>query len=280
MLDREWAGMRRRGMHSGADGLPVGGTATSGPLRRAALLLFVPLLLPALAGCFSELLPAAGGTGIAFVCAVLEPEEAETVVLQSWVGKDVDVDRSLAITALRTELADLSGRDSSRVSAIERVGPAAPRDGWNDSNVQTWGQQQTFLGRGLVTLRVLWVESLGDGNQTGSSPTPGTVALAQAAINAGADHLDTSPAVVARAALLHYAGHALGVVNRGIPVQDPDIQEREGPPNHDPDPTSVLHVGWDDARTMSWAANATYDRYPDTLRRDWAAATMPGGACI
>jgi hypothetical protein len=77
--------------------------------------------------------------------------------------------------------------------------------------------------------------------------------------------------------LLHHLGHALGLVNRGIPVQDPALHEREGPPGHEPDPASVLAAGWDRASTMEWAPGATYTRYSVGAVSDWQGARS--GVC-
>lgn len=256
----------------------AGGLATF--VQQSASVAIVGVMgLLLLSGCFAELLPASAGTRLAFTCAMLDPQRASVAVLQSYVGEDVHLDISVAITALRDELTILSGRDAADLGAVQRTGPAVPADGWNATTVAAWGASQPFQSGNRVLMRILWVDRLDDDRLSGVAPVAGTIALSQHAILAGAARLAADPSVVARAVLLHFAGHALGVVNQGVPVQDPDIQEREGPASHDPDPTSVLHAAWEDPRTMAWSAGAAYDRYPDDLHRDWAAAKAPGGVC-
>src|ERR1041385_4246989 len=245
-------------------------------MRGALLLAVAALAAVALtAGCFDEVFPVPPGTGMAFICAVLDRHDAKTVALQSWVGKGVDLERQPALDALRAQVEAMSGRDDAHVKFTNRTGPPEPKAGWNESTVQTWSLGEPYQVRSLVNLRILWVDSLGDGNLTGMAPAPGTIALSQLGIERGAAHLGIDEATTARIVLLHFAGHALGVVNQGIPVQDPDLQEREGPASHEPDPASVMNVGWEDARTMTWAPNATYDAYSAPLHADWAAALLP-----
>jgi hypothetical protein len=115
---------------------------------------------------------------------------------------------------------------------------------------------------------------------TGDRLGPGAIAVSEAAILQGALRLNVSAPDVARAVLMHYAGHALGVVNDGIPIQDPNLQEREGPANHEPDPASVMHVGWHQASTMTWPVDANFTRYSDAVAASWqGAAASPDGAC-
>lgn len=235
------------------------------------------LAAAALSGCFSEVLPVGPLTKLEFICAALDPQEAERFVVESWLGPGVDLDVEDAQRALVAALGHLGARDGDIVLRPEE-GPREPRSGWNATGLRAWQDDRPATGGNEVRLRVLWVRTLGDGRSS-LEPAPGLVAVSQHAVREGAARMGVPENDVARAVLLHAAGHALGAVNQGIPVQDPDIQEREGPPGHDPDPASVLHAGWEDAATMAWAANATYDAYGPALRADWAAAVQPGGVC-
>ena len=229
-----------------------------------------------LAGCFSEILPAGPATKLQFICAVLDPDQAERVVVESWDGEGPTVDTAPALLALQAELAHLSARQGD-VSIRHHDGPDAPRGGWNETNLRAWLDDRPGTLADEVRLHVVWVRTLGGASVM--QPAPGLVAVAEDTVQAGAAHMGRPAADVARAELLHVAGHALGAVNLGLPVQDPDLQERERPAGHDPDPASVLNAGWEDAATMAWAANATYDAWPPALHADWAAAVQPGGVC-
>ncbi len=242
-------------------------------------LLAAVALTAALAGCFSEILPVPEVSTLAFTCAVLDRDEVERVRIQSAVAPTSQLPRAAALAALAGQVVQLAGRAPGQVVLAERDAPAAPETGWNASTLAEWARGEAFLTRNQATLRVLWLEALDDPSRMGLVAAPATVALSEAAIASAAARLNHSSDEVARAVLLHFAGHALGVTNRGIPVQDPDLQVREGTPGHDADPASVMADGWEDARMASWAANATYDRYPDAAHADWQAARGPGGVC-
>jgi hypothetical protein len=244
------------------------------PTALAALVVAV-----ASAGCLSEILPDEPVSTLAFACAAIDPIVAPDLRIVSYTEDGIDIPTAAAIGVLADRLANVSGRDATFISVLQREAPEAPDSGWNDSRLTAWVRDEPFLGRGQVTLRVLWLGTYGDGTHAGLVPAPGAVVLSQEAIVTGAERLGRTTEEVATAVLLHFTGHALGATNRGIPVQDPALQDREGPPGHDADPASVMAVGWDDARTMAWAANATYDHYPDAVLADWHAAREPGGVC-
>ncbi|MEK6975308.1 MAG: hypothetical protein AABY18_03090 [Candidatus Thermoplasmatota archaeon] len=231
------------------------------------------------AGCLTEILPGPPVSTLAFACAAIDPVAVGRLRIVSYTDDRVDLATTGLMDALTARIAEVSGRNVSAISRLERPAPPEPEHGWNENRLAEWVRNEPFLGRGQVTLRVLWLTTFGDGTQTAMVPAPGAVVLSQEAIITGAARLDRAPEDVALAVLLHVTGHALGVTNRGMPVQDPELQEREGPPGHDADPASVLAVGWDDARTMAWAANATYDHHPAAALADWQAAREPGGVC-
>ncbi|HEX2065597.1 MAG TPA: hypothetical protein VHI93_02185, partial [Candidatus Thermoplasmatota archaeon] len=226
-------------------------------------------LLPLLtAGCFHALLPGPSST-LAFTCAVLDPAQADSIVVESWQGPGVTLDVAPLLARVADVLANASGRSPAAFSVAVREGPPVPEGGWTRDSLAAQGGP--FLRQRAVTLRVFWVASLGE-PATGLVATPGHVAVALDSVAAGAQRVGRAVPDVALGVLLHQVGHALGLVNQGVPVQDPDIQEREGPPGHHRDTAAVLHAAWDDARTLAWAANATYDGYTAADLADWAAA--------
>lgn len=252
------------------------GATRTGNLLAAALLVAL-----ASSGClsgFSEVLPTPPVSTLAFACAVLDGDGVERVRLASYQEAD-GLDPSVALAALASEVALLAARPPGAVTVANRTLPEAPAGGWNATTLGDWARQTPFLNRNQVTLRILWLTVLDHPDQMGLVPAPGAVALSQTALETAALRLNRSSDDVVRAALLHFAGHALGATNRGIPVQDPDLQVREGSAGHDADPASVLAAGWEDARSVEWVANATYDRYPGAAHADWHAARGPGGVC-
>jgi len=233
-----------------------------------------------LAGC-SEILPSAPETRLQFACAVLDPDVAGRVVVHAWVEEgvaDADLGIGSAHAALERELEGIGLRRGEGDVAFERQRLAEPDEGWDAEALRAWAEDLPFDFGDEVHLHVLWVGTLGDGRATLLGP-PAVTAVSGGAVLAGAGRMGVAPQDVARAELLHAAGHALGVVNLGIPMQDADPQGREQPAGHDPDPASVLNAGWDRATTMAWAANATYDSFGPALHADWAAAVAPDGVC-
>jgi hypothetical protein len=219
-----------------------------------------------LSGC-SDILPQGPGSRLEFACAVLDPDVAGRVVVHAWVADGIALDVEGAHQALGRELGRLGARDGGVSFALH--GLDEPSRGWDDATLRRWVDDLPFDLGDEVHLHVLWTSSLGSGTALLVGP-PGVVAIAADAVAGGAQRLNVSADDVARAVLLHAVGHALGAVNQGIPVQDAAVAGREGPAGHDPDPASVLHAGWEDQRTMRWAANATYDAYGQALRGDWA----------
>lgn len=262
--------------------MPQGRLPNAGPSRLAVVTTACLTFTLVSAGClsgFSEVLPPPGVSTLDFVCAILDARGVERVRLASYSQEGVVVDPTLALRGLEGELAVLSGRPASGIDIIEQGAPATPAGGWNGTTLALWGRENPFLTRSQVTLRVFWLLTLDHHDAMGLVAAPGVVALSETAIEAAALRLDQSNEAIARVALLHYAGHALGATNLGVPVQDPDLQVREGTPGHDADPASVLAAGWEDARSAVWIANATYDRYPDAAHADWLAARGPDGVC-
>lgn len=249
------------------------------PVVRGSLVLLgaVLLLVPSLSGCVSAILPTRPATGLEFACAVLDPEEAERVVVHAWVGDDVTTDVRPAHQSFGLVLGSLGARQGG-LGLRWHDGPRGPPEGWNATSLREWADDLAPEFGDEVQLHVVWAATLPDGASS-LVAAPGVVAISDQAVREGASRLGVPAPDVARAVLLHVAGHALGTVNQGIPVQDADLQAREGPAGHDPDPASVLNAAWEDAATMRWAENATYAAYGPALLDDWAAAVRPGGVC-
>lgn len=248
-------------------------------MAKVRWVLLAAALAVAVPGCFSEILPQPPVSTLAFACAAIDPATMPHLRVLTYVGDDVGLQVEAATDVLEAALFNVSGRPPEGISRATLDAPAEPKGGWNESRLAAWVRDQPFVGRGQVTLRVLWVPELSDAHRTGMVPAPGAVVVSQAAVAEAAAATGHTRLEVATAVLLHYVGHALGATNRGIPVQDPDLQEREGPPGHDADPASVLAAGWEDARTVQWAANATYDHWPDAALADWQAARGEHGVC-
>jgi hypothetical protein len=206
----------------------------------------------------------------------MDPVQDDAVVVESWLGPDAALDPAPLLARLVPLLANLTGRPPAAFSVALRQGPPVPAGGWDQAKLAA--EAGPFLRQRTVTLRVLWVGSLAE-PATGMVAGPGTVVVALDSVAAGAQRTGHPVDAAAFAVLLHQVGHALGATNQGVPVQDPDIQEREGPAGHDRDAAAVLNAAWDDARTMAWAGNATYDRFGAADLADWAAARRPGGVC-
>ncbi|HUR62330.1 MAG TPA: hypothetical protein VM286_08225 [Candidatus Thermoplasmatota archaeon] len=236
----------------------------------------LPLLPLVASGCFQALLQAPGSSTLGFACAMMDPVQADGVQVESWIDPRVSLDARPWALRLVGVLANATGRSPSAFAFRHEVGPPPPQDGWNRTNLAD--AATSFIHGRTVALRILWVESVAE-EATGMVAGPGNVVVALDSVQAAALRIGRPVGDVAFAVLLHQVGHAMGATNLGVPVQDPDIQDREGPPGHDKDPASVLNAAWDDARTVTWSDNSTYDRYPAPVLADWAGARGPGGVC-
>jgi hypothetical protein len=229
----------------------------------------------AVSGCFAALIELPSESHFGFACRVLDPREADDVIVQVWRGEGVEMDLQRPAAILIDALANATGRSIQDFTYTHRHGPDPPRGSWNQTSLTAWSLERAPEARGPAILRIVVVDAwLTSGDRLG----PGAVVVSQAAAMAGAAQTGRSPTEVAGALFMHYAGHALGVVNDGIPVQDPNLQDREGPANHEPDPRSVMHEGWHSAATMAWPPGAGPLRYSDGVRQDWQAA-VNGGVC-
>lgn len=224
---------------------PLEGSRFASLVRLAAVVCIVLL-----SGCVSELLGAEAQTTRNVACAVLsEARSPEAVVVVHGTGLEG------AVAGLLSEWTNATGRTSFVVRWMPV--PSLPLE----ELVRTLpGLEED------VALQVVVVPDLPD-DATGVLARPGLVAISQAALDAGAP---------AGPLLLHFAGHAIGLVNAGVPLSTTSTAAREAPMHHEPSPQSVMHVGWHHIGTMP-KTSAAYNRYSDALRDDMSAAAT--GVC-
>lgn len=196
-----------------------------------------------LSGCVAELLGSEDQTTRNVACALLSTERAATINIhvhgavegvEAWVG----------------EVASASGRERAAFTIHNH--PATPVD-------DVWLAAQLGLNDD-VHMRFVVVPELEEG-LLGDVARPGIVLISQAAIDAG----------VGTTVLLHFAGHAMGVVNAGVAMNHTATEGREAPAHHEPSSRSVLYAGWHRLDSMP-KTNATYDGYSAAVRDDLAAA--------
>lgn len=216
--------------------------------------LAVVLCAPLMSGCVAELLSDDEQSVRNVACAVLVPERAERWTL---VLHPDGIDVSLAVEALVHEVT-LAGRSPESV----RVVTEDPVE-----DLEAWAGTRDVLGSDVTTHMAI-VSGL---DASTLHPIPGVWVLSREAIEQGAEATGRSEAELARILLLHVAGHGLGVVNAGLPMQGPNITGREGPMHHEPRPDSVLSSQWHHVSTMP-KSQAAYDRYSDDVRADLAGA--------
>ncbi len=229
------------------------------------------LLMLALSGCTGGFL-APPESAYVFTCEVFVPRAGpmEVVVHQEEGATDPVVPGG----RLRSELQRVRDNASEAVRLQLRTVDDAP-DVWDAQTLKAWAER-AMRSRGFgdpPRLHVLWMKEVPGPEPAGMVVVPGVVAVSDNEVARAAQMLGAPRDEVATAVLLHYAGHALGTVNRGVPIQDADLAKREGPPGHDPDP-SVMHIGWHEAET----APAVTLAYPDDIVADWQALYAKG-AC-
>lgn len=165
-----------------------------------------------------------------------------------------------ALDLLADELSLAGGRDRASISIQTRQWTTDAQ-----TKAELAGQvPSSFLDNPQrAVLRIYWFNGT-DG--TGGVVKPGTIALFANQLPLGEN--------ASRGTLLHHAGHALGLVNLGIPMQ----QNHEAPPPHHGHVTDAQAV-------MQWGfeipgyalANAPYDSYGPAIRADLAGAVK--GVC-
>ena len=248
-----------------------------GPYRRGRVRVPLAFLAAALSlsGCFADLLVQGPMTTRNFACFVLDPEGPPLeIVVQA--ESESAYDPVVPATALEQELVRVSGREPGSIGRSFLHGPAAPEGGWTQESLDAWAATQVVEEADL-RLHVLWAQEADLLAPSGARLAPGVVVVVHEEVVLGAERLERPVDEVAAWVLMHQVGHALGQVNDGVPVQDPDLAKRENPPKHDPSPGSVMHTGWHAAATMP--RNVTEPMYPEAALEDWDAARAPGGVC-
>lgn len=232
----------------------------------------------ALSGCFQgfqEIIQAGPQSTRAFTCAVLEEGPMENLRIEVFVDEDVAFSPVTPLDRLRDVLAAHAGKERDAIQV--RIEPLEdpPESGWTEE-----GWDEVLRGHSFqedsetVVLRVYWVAALPT-PWTGEVPAPGVVALDHAALRQKATTLDRSLDGTATALLLHHVGHALGVVNRGIPMQE----NHEGAPGHSRDLGSVMHASWEDPDDATVVPDGAYDDYGASVVADWDAARADERVC-
>ncbi len=209
-----------------------------------------------------------------FACGVLAPDGAIPVVIAVHVDERTEVSFLDAVETTQSAIADVAARSPDTIEI--RIEPLEnPPQEWDsidwDVALQDHNPREGLRG---LRLTIFWVQDM-DGATTGEALAPGVVAISEAGLEAKAAATGRPVQAVAVAALLHHVGHALGAVNRGIPMQ----ANHEGVPGHDSNETSVMHHSWHDAGDATWAHNATYDGYTNATRHDWTLALANPMVC-
>lgn len=247
------------------------GVLLAAAVHRAVVVLGTCLLL---SGCLADVLVPDPLTTVGFTCLAMDPEGPPLDIIV-FVAQGLDYDPVAPVTALQQELSRASGREGDRIGREIRV-VSTPEGGWDEDAMDQWAGDQITGDRRGVALHVLWVDQAEAPHATGGPIGAGKVVVVHDEVRAGAHATGAGVDDVAAAVLLHHTGHALGMVNNGVPIQDNDLAKRENPPQHDPSPGSVMHAGWHNAKSMP---NVTTERYGDEMVRDWKAIVAPEGMC-
>ncbi len=193
---------------------------------RIALLV---LLVVAVSGCTSWL-DNSSASHLGFICRALDVEGEPDLRLHIW-GEGWDA----AALSVATEVEAALGREDVPISFEVEAAP----DGSDAEEVAAWAEDHRFFrGRGLH-MHLVWVPSV-EGNVTGAVWAPGIVAVSREAVLMSG----LAPGDAATGMALHQVGHALGLVNNGVPVLDRNITSREGSPTHSADIHAVMHENW------------------------------------
>lgn len=243
------------------------------PVDRPAvpfLLLTLVIAPVALAGCVTELLGPEEATVRTTSCAALRPDEYADLRLTFHEAVRAPVDGWVWLDAF----GDVAGREDQAMHFRKVTGP--DHDGpWRPEALEGWWSDEDVFDRGRLSLHVLWAPELaGDAVQLWA---PGIVAIDASAVGSGAAATDLTESEVGLALLFHGLGHGLGVVNAGIPLHGPDIVGREEPQHHEPEPASVMNIGWHRAETMPGNVTSAYSA---GIVTDWQRATQEGGVCV
>ncbi len=210
-----------------------------------ALAVLVALLL---SGCVTELLGSPESTARGLACEVIDGETSVRVLHHGSVP-DIDAPTAAWIGQMRS----IADDDGSRFSWGIGAAPQEPFDDWLVS--------LPVLGRS-VTLHVIWLTELeGDVVQV---LMPGIVGI----------NVTAATQADVQALLFHGLGHALGVVNLGIPLHDTNGTLREVPPGHTAH--GPLSARWHHEDTFPAEKDGLYS---EATLDDWRAARADQRVC-
>ncbi len=200
-----------------------------------------------LSGCVTELLatPSLDARGLA--CQAFDGETKVRIIHH---GDGPPIDDMSADWIV--DVSRVLGEDGSRFSWSTGSSPKEPLDAW----VADLG----VMGKTL-RLHVVWLPDL-DGD-TVAVLAPGVVGI----------NTTAADPVSARGLLFHGLGHALGVVNMGVPLHDADGPSREAPAGHMPG--TAMSNAWH--RVEDFPRNVT--GYADATIMDWQAAVADPAVC-
>lgn len=220
-------------------------------------------------GCVSDLLGPPEVTTRTVTCAVLAPDMQVRVVQHAPSDAVPAEVRDAAVQAWMQEMVGVTGKTDDDFVSDAAEGP--DHDGpWDMQALRPWLRGQRVLETGQVYLRVLWVDLLPE--QRAVEPlSPGVVLINTTAwtlaVTVGHDGQ-----ALARGLLYHGLGHALGVVNRGVPIQQAGGASREEPQHHEPG--GVMSAQW---HHLPLPRNAT--GYSEALVADWRHAQTSQAVC-
>lgn len=225
-----------------------------GPVR---VLLVAAILL---SGCVGELLAPEEVTIRSVSCAFLDPSRSVRLV-HHVVGP---VSQEVIQTATASWVGAMAPVVGREIDGFSWTVGEAPVPQTRQEQV-AWARAQRPVSAGALDLHVLWLDRLDERGRSVEDLSPAFTLINASLVHASTRH---DAPTVARALLFHGLGHALGVVNRGIPLHDPDGPQREMPMHHESG--SVMSASWHHLSTFP--EDATARAYSDAVIRDWQHA--------
>ncbi len=233
-------------------------------MARAHVLVLALLLPLTLGGCIAEIIAPAQDTTRSFACGAINPTRFDRMdlVLLEEQGMALDLMPSLGLLADR--LAQHTARELDTLYMLRDDAPEGP---WTLDDLRAEFEAMDFTTRGRIVFRAVILEQIEGLDDVAVLLRPGTIAVSAANLRAAAMALDTPREQLAEWVVLHFAGHALGVVNDGIPMRE----NHEGLPKHEADRDSVMHPSWHDPSSRAHVP-AGRPNYSASVVADWQGA--------